>query len=193
MPAMQAVTNFVDGTVVHQGDLNNLSTNIDTLCQQTTGKTAAAAASSKPLAQVDMNAVQSIPNSTATLISWNLASTQITDTFWVASVPTQLTVVTAGWYNMDLQVCWDNGATTNRVIGMMVNGTTPSANSISEINYIGTTTTVFKHRATAYAHLSVGATIYAYVSQNSGGGSLNINPTSISFPGTFMSVRWDAP
>lgn len=193
MPAMQPVTTFTDGVVVHQADLNNLSTNITTLCQQTTGKTAAQGASSKPLAQVDMNAVQSIPNATVTLVSWNLASTQITDTVWVASAPTQLTIVTAGWYAMDLQVCWDNGATTNRVIGMMVNGTTPSANSVSEINYIGTTTTVFKHRATAYAHLSAGATIYAYVSQSSGGGSLNINPSSISYPGTYMSVRWDAP
>jgi hypothetical protein len=192
MPAMLPVTTFVDGVVVHQGDLNNLSTNIDTLCQQTTGKTAAQGASSKPLAQVDMNAVQSIANTTVTVISWNLASTQVTDTMWVASQATQLTVVTAGWYAMDLQVCWDNGLNSNRVIGMMVNGTTPTANSISEVNYIGTTTSVFKQRATAYAHLSVGATIYAYVNQTSGG-SLNINPNSISYPGTYMSVRWDAP
>src|SRR5690242_3006299 len=147
MPAMQATTNFVDGVVVHQGDLNNLSTNINTLCQQTTGKTPAQAASSKPITQVDLNATQSIPDTAITLISWNLASTSITDTIWVASAPTVLTIVTPGWYSMDLQVCWANGTMNNRVIGMMVNGTTPTANSIAEVNAGNSTTvTLFKHR-----------------------------------------------
>jgi hypothetical protein len=193
MPAMQATTNFVDGVVVHQGDLNNLSTNINTLCQQTTGKTPAQAASSKPITQVDLNATQSISDTVITLISWNLASTSITDTIWVASAPTVLTIVTPGWYSMDLQVCWANGTMNNRVIGMMVNGTTPTANSIAEVNAGNSTTvTLFKHRCTAYAHLNQGATVYAYCLQTSGG-AINLNPNSVAYPGTFMSVRWDAP
>lgn len=194
MPAMQATTNFVDGVVVHQGDLNNLSTNINTLCQQTTGKTPAQAASSKPITQVDLNATQSIPNADAiTLISWNLASTSITDTIWVASSPTVLTIVTPGFYMMDLQVCWASATLTNRVCGIMVNGTTPTANSVGENNFTGVTSAApYKHRCTAYVHLNQGATVYAYVAQDSPG-ALNINPNSVAFPGVFMTVRWDAP
>lgn len=194
MPSMTSLTSFVDGTMVHQGDLNNLSTNINTLCQQTTGKTAAQGASSKPITQVDLNATRSIPDTSTTVISWNLASASVTDTLWVSSNPTWLTIVTPGWYVMDLQVCWASATVSNRVIGIMINGTTPSANSISETNFVNpATTSLFKHRTTAYAHLAAGATIYAYVSQQSGGGALNINPNSVSYPGTFMSVRWDAP
>lgn len=194
MPAMSALSTFTDGTMVHQGDLNNLSTNINTLCQQTTGKTAAQGASSKPITQVDLNATQSIPDATTTVISWNLASTTVTDTLWVASNPTFLTIISAGWYAMELQVCWAAATLTNRVLGVMINGTTPSANSISENNFINPATSgLFKHRATAYAHLAAGATIYAYTFQQSGGGAINIVPTSSSYPGTFLSVRWDAP
>jgi len=193
MPAMQPVTNFVDGVVVHQGDLNNLGTNINTLCQQSTGKTAAAAASSKPITQVDLNATQSVPDGTLALVSWHVASTSITDTIWVASTPTVITVVTPGWYAIDIQICWASAAQTNRVVGIMVNGTTPTSNSIGEIDAAnGSVVGLFKHRCTAYAHLSQGATIYAYVVQVSGG-AVNLNPSSVSFPGTFMSVRWDAP
>lgn len=195
MPAMQAVTNFVDGNVVHQGDLNNLSTNIDTLCQQTTGKTAAQAASSKPVTQVDINANQSIPDTTLVLVSWNLASTSITDTIWVASAPTVLTIITPGWYAIEFQVCWSSGRMQNRVIGMMVNGTVPTANSVAELNdgfQSITDVTLFKQRVSAYVHLSQGATLYGYVVQTSGG-AINIVPNSVSYPGTFMSVRWDAP
>lgn len=195
MPAMQATTNFADGVVVHQGDLNNLSTNINTLCQQTTGKTPAQAASSKPVTQVDINANQSISDTTLTLVSWNLASTSITDTIWVASSPTVLTIVTPGWYAIELQVCWSTGRMQNRVIGMMVNGTTPTANSIAELNDGFTSitdVTLFKQRVTGYVHLNQGATLYAYVVQTSGG-AINITPNSVSYPGTFMSVRWDAP
>jgi len=194
MPAMQATTNFVDGVVVHQGDLNNLSTNINTLCQQTTGKTPSQTASSKPITQVDLNTTQSIPDSAITLVSWNVASTSITDTIWVASGPTVLTIVTPGFYTIDFQACWANAAMNNRVLGIMVNGTTPTANSIGESNAgNGSTTSLFMHRCTAYAHLNQGATLYAYVVQSSGGGAVNLNPSSVSFPGTFMSVRWDAP
>lgn len=195
MPAMQATTNFVDGVVVHQGDLNNLSTNINTLCQQTTGKTPSQAASSKPITQVDLNTTQSISDTSLTLVSWNVASTSTTDTIWVASNPTLLTIVTPGWYAIEFQVCWSSGRMQNRVIGMMVNGTTPTANSIAELNdgfSSITDVTLFKQRVTGYAHLGQGATLYAYVVQTSGG-AINLNPNSVSYPGTFMSVRWDAP
>lgn len=194
MPAMSALTSFTDGNVVHQADLNNYGTNIDTLCQQTTGKTAAAAKSSKAITQVERNANLSIADGGASpiIITWNTASQQITDTLWTAGSPTVLTVVTAGWYQMNLQVTWASAVLSIRTSGIMVNGTVQATNSIASTSFSSTSTNVSYQQVGAYYRLAAGATIYGFVYQSSGG-AVNLNPTSVLAPGTYLAVRWDAP
>lgn len=188
MPSMSALTSFTDGVVVHQGGLNNLSTNIDTLCQLTTGKTAASGVSSKPLCRTSITSSQSIPDSTITVISWNTANAS-TDNMWVSSVPTSMVVQTAGWYAITVQASWNGATQSNRSIGVMINGTTESVNGVAKTWFAGSLNGPWYHQVTAYEHLAVGATIYGYVYQVSGGALSLVTST----PGTYMSARWDAP
>ncbi|MFC0438749.1 hypothetical protein [Kutzneria buriramensis] len=189
MVAMTALTSFVDGNIPHQGDLNNYGTNIDALCQLTTGKTAASGVSSKPLVKVALNANQSIAGNTLTIPSWNAASAN-TDNMWVVSNPTFLTVRTAGWYAILLQTSWASGTLTERNLGIMINGTTENTNSVAKNDYFGSPADNIYLQVTAYEHLAVGATIYGYVYQTSGG---SLNLLSAAPAGTYLSARWDAP
>jgi hypothetical protein len=188
MVAMNALTSFVDGTFPHQADLNNYGSNIDALCQLTTGKTAASGVSSKPLCRVSLNANQSIPDSTITVVSWNAAGAN-TDNMWVASQPTQLTVQTAGWYAILLQDSWTGATQSNRSCGIMINGTSEATNGVAKNWFAGSLNGPWYHQVVAYEHLAAGATIYGYVYQVSGG-ALNL---VTSVPGTYLSARWDAP
>lgn len=188
MPSMTSLTSFVDGSIVHQGDLNNLSANINTLCQLTTGKTAASGVSSKPLVRTSITSNQSIPDSTITVISWNTANAS-TDNMWVSSVPTALTVQTAGWYSILVQAAWASGTQSNRSIGVMINGTNENVNGVAKTWFAGSLVGPWYQQVTAYEHLAAGATIYGYVYQVSGG-ALNL---VTSVPATYMSARWDAP
>lgn len=188
MPSMTAPTNFTDGVVVHQADLNNLSTNLDSLCQITTGKTAASGVSTKPIVRVGLNANQSIPDSTITVVSWNAASTN-TDNMWVASQPTQLTVQTAGWYQILMQTAWNGATQSNRSCGVMINGTSEAVNGVAKNWFAGSLNGPWYHQVLAYEHLAAGATIYGYVYQVSGGALSLVT----SVPGTYLSARWDAP
>jgi hypothetical protein len=185
---MTAPTTFTDGVVVHQADLNNLSTNIDTLCQLTTGKTAASGVATKPITYAALTANQSIPDSTITVVSWNVASTN-TDNMWVGSQPTQFTVQTAGWYHILMQVSWNPAVQSNRSCGIMINGTAEAANGVAKTWFAGSLNGPWYQQVTAYQHLAAGATIYGYVYQVSGGALSLVT----SVPSTYMSARWDAP
>jgi hypothetical protein len=185
---MTSLTSFTDGVVVHQGGLNNLSTNIDTLCQLTTGKTAASGVATKAITYAALTGSQSISDSTITVISWNVASTS-TDNMWVSSLPTQMTVQTAGWYHILLQTSWAGATQSNRSCGIMINGTSEATNGIAKTWFAGSLNGPWYHQVSAYQHLAAGATIYGYVYQVSGG-ALNLVNT---VPSTWMSARWDAP
>lgn len=187
MPSMTAWSTFTDGTVVHQAALNNLSTNGDTLCQITTGKTSASGVSSKPICEAHLTGTQSIAASTDTLISWN-ASAYNTDNLWTASQPTQFTVQTAGKYRISVVTDWTANATGMRSTKVLVNGT---ANSNAVASFVGSASNTFDTCYTVEytVQLAVGAVIYFDTFQNSGGAVT----VGTAFGGTSAVVEWVAP
>jgi hypothetical protein len=113
---------------------------------------------------------------------------------WVASQPTQLTVQTAGIYWLFSQTRWPTIAspTLNTVCAsnLMVNGTTPSSNTIAA-NLIPLVSNGAGpgNQCGAIVNLAAGSTVYLDVWQSSGG-SLTL-PTN--FGGTFLGAIFLTP
>lgn len=163
-----ALPSFVDGTVVHQADLNSLVSNINVMAVAVAGKTQAAQYV-RPEAAVHLSVTQNITTATTTLVTYGVADIN-TDNLWTASVPNQMTVQTAGVYLLTHSAIFSNGLTTSgnpSEARIMVNGTTPSTNTVA----CGTTSVYnagWFVTCTAVAKLAVGATIFFSVSQSSG-------------------------
>lgn len=188
---MTAWTSFTDGVVVHQAGLNNLSTNGDSLCQITTGKTSASGVSSKPICEVHLTSNKSIANSADTLISWD-ATGYNTDNMWVGSVPTQITVQTAGKYRISVTTDWAPNVTGARLTKILVNGTA-NANSVATTQTGANPVAIATAYSTVYtAALAAGATIFVDVLQNSGG-ALNLEVNTNGSGGCSICVEWMAP
>lgn len=191
MPAMSALTGCVDDVLTTATDLNNWSTNIDTLCQQTTGRTATAGASTKPLLKLRRSTNQSIPINTPTLISWSSAVTQSGVT-WSAGTPTQVTIVTAGWYCITAQVTWASGGGSSlRGINLYINGTSDPTNVPTSFTMVmgGPSVATVRHQIEGYEHLTAGATVYLGVYQSSPA-AINLVPSPY---GVWSTITWDAP
>lgn len=184
---MSALTTFVDGVVVHQADLNNLSTNIDTLCQITTGKTAASGVSTKPMAMVHISADKTINNNTDTLIVWDVADYN-TDNMWVGSQATQFTVQTAGKYRINVVTVWASNASGIRSTKIMVNGTS-NANVVTSSIFPPVSGIDTAYTTTCTVALAAGATVYLDVFQSSGS---NI-AVRTAFGGTWATIEWCSP
>ena len=134
-----ALPSFVDGTLVHQADLNSLVSNINVAALQNFGKQQPAQYV-KPLCLVHLTTTQTITTGTETLVSWG-ATDVSTDNMWVSSQPTQMTVQTAGTYTLGFSAVFTNGLTTstNSSEGrIMVNGTVPATNTVG-----GNTTSIY--------------------------------------------------
>lgn len=187
MPSMSALTTFTDGAVVHQADLNNLSTNIDALCQITTGKTAASGVSTKPMAMVHISADKLITNNVDALISWDVADYN-TDNMWVGSQPTQFTVQTAGKYRVNVVTVWANNASGIRSTKIMVNGTS-NANVVTSTIITPVSSIETAYTTTCTVALAANATVYLDVFENSGS-NINVRTT---FGGTWATIEWCAP
>lgn len=187
MPSMTAWSSFTDGVIVHQAALNNLSTNGDSLCQITTGKTSASGVTSKPICEVHLTGPQSISNSTDALIAWN-ASAYNTDNMWVPGTANQVTVNTAGKYRISVVTDWSANATGMRSTKVMVNGT---SNSNVVASFVGSTSSAFDccYTVEYTVALAIGATIYVDVFQNSG----STLTTGLAFGGTSAVVEWVCP
>jgi hypothetical protein len=188
MVAMTALTSFTDGVIVRQAELNNLASNIDALCQMTTGKPASLGHSSKPMALVRINANQDIPGNTDTLINWNAADYD-TDNLWVPSVPNHFTVNTAGKYVIRTGVIWNANANGGRITKIFVNGTAnPNAVATTDISASNVFETSYTTESPAVP-LAYGATVYVNTWQN------GVNPLTLSsaYGGTWLSIEWVAP
>lgn len=189
MPSMAAWPTFTDGTVVHDTAMNLLSTNGDTLCQITTGKTSASGVSAKPSARVMRVANQSIANTTNVQPSWD-TETYDTDNLWVSSTATQFTIQTAGKYRITVNTDWAVNGTGYRATRIQVNGTA-DANTIASVVLpaiagVDTVTSV-----TDTAQLAAGATVSVIVSQNSGA-ALNLGSTT-GYGGSSATIEWISP
>jgi hypothetical protein len=180
VPAMSAITQFVDGVMVDAAALNNLSTNIDALTQLTTGKTAASRVTSKPVLKLKRTAALSISNSTTpTQITWD---TQLLDTDNMWASGQVITIQTAGWYRVDLQVTWASGSASPRHAPTNLAALTDER--LGRSNPIA-------QQVRLYDRLDAGTTLRAGCLQTTSG-SLALDP-SVNYGGVWMSIAWDAP
>jgi hypothetical protein len=189
VPAMSPITQFVDGVLVDAAALNNLSTNIDTLSQLATGKAAASGVTSKPVLKLKRTAALSIASSTTpTVLTWD---TQLldTDNMWLTGQV--ITIQTAGWYRIDLQVTWVSGSASQRQALIYVNGSTDPTNLAAlKDERLGRTNPIAQ-QVRLYDRFAAGTTLRAGALQTTGG-SLALDP-STNYGGVWMSVAWDAP
>lgn len=188
MPAMSALTQFVDGVPVTAAGLNNLGSNINTLALLATGRTTASAAAAKPALLVKQTSARSISNNTTTAIPWDTAALN-TDTMWSSGAT--ITVHTAGWYAITLQVTWASGATGMRTAMIFINGTAYPTNLAAEQDRTMATSGAIWVQAHLQERLAAGATITAGYYQSSGG-SLSTDASATN-GGVWMSAMWKAP
>jgi len=188
---MSGLTAFTDGLVPSASNLNNLGTNIDTLCQITTGKAAATGVTSKgvtkPYKTVNGAA---IPTSFLFRVAYNATAGNV-DSSWLMSYDTGVVPHRDGWWRIEAQAAWDPYAPSERRIGIAVNGTNDS-------NIIACSSTQMaapnpynqRQQVSCISHIGSGTTIYVLVWQDSGV-SANLDPNTQW--GTWVSVVWEAP
>ncbi|MFD1145983.1 hypothetical protein [Saccharothrix hoggarensis] len=188
MPAMSSPTSFVDGVLVHQADLNNLSVNIDTLTQLTQGKPAASGVSHKPMAMVKLTSPQPVNNSTDLIVPWH-AEVYDFDNLWTPGSANRFSVQTSGKYVIRMGTDWSANATGLRTTKIFVNGTS-NANTVA--GYSAPPPSAFDAFYTVESppvSLAAGASVYFDVFQSSGV-TLDLG---LSFGGTWASIEWVAP
>lgn len=180
MPApIPAISSFTDGVVAHAVDLNSLGSNLTNLYNYTMG----GFRTLKPACEVRLtNATFSVPNSTDTQISWDVADVN-TDNMWSSPTPGQMTVQTAGTYFLYVQAV-HTGAFSTFTTRLLVNGTTPSTNAVGSFSGNANGGNI-----SAVVALAVNATIYGFVSQSTGA-AVNLATT---FGGCRMAAIWLSP
>lgn len=169
------IPSFTDGTIVHQGSLNALSSNLTNLYNYTLG----GFLNSPAFCITNQTIAQSIPNTTATPISFNTTVVN-SSTMWVASQPTQLTVTIAGTYLLIGKVRYGaSAAGTFRFAEVMINGTSSPGNVVADsVAPPGTAGSGSAATAVIAYRLAVGNTIFLAALQDSGGG-LNTNVNAV--------------
>ncbi|HEY2763416.1 MAG TPA: hypothetical protein VGJ13_05300 [Pseudonocardiaceae bacterium] len=172
---------FTDGVVVHQASLNALSTGINNINSLLTG--AVAPRAYVPTAAAYTNASHNVNSAADTIITFDAALTN-NDNMWVAS-NSNFTVNTAGIYIIYGQVHFASNNTGSRAVHLLLNGTAVG-NSVAAHNHPGMTTGdgVALTAISPPWSLSVGATIYMSVYQDSGG----LLATTVTFSGTYMAA-----
>lgn len=178
------IPSFTDGTVVHQADLNALASNLTNLYSYNQG----AFNTQRPACMAVQTVVQAVTNSIATLVTFNSAPVNVGN-MWVASQPAQITIQVAGIYYLFGQVRYaaNAGATLGIVSrgNIMINGTTPGTNSVSNTDVPFMTAGNGPTSAAWFvSNLAVGATVYLDTLHNTGG---TIN-TSLLYGGSFLSA-----
>lgn len=140
-----------------------------------------------PAARVTHDANQSIPNSSATAIAFN-TETLDTDTMHDNSTNnTRLTCKTAGIYSIFAQARFASNATGDRILAIVLNGTTTLVNQrVPAVNGNVTSLNVY----TEYS-LAVNDYVEATAFQNSGG-ALNVQSDGVLTPVLGMSYKGKA-
>lgn len=160
---------FTDGQIVHQGDLNALSTGINNLATYMLGATLPR--SYVPMIKLQRAAAQTIPTGTDTLVSWDTVVGPNNDTMWVASQPTTVSIKTAGSYVVLAQGSLATNTTGSRYMQILLNGTDSTTNAVAMDNQAGANwgDGNMMRAAVLLPGLSAGSTIYLNLWQNSGG------------------------
>lgn len=188
MPAMTGLTQFTDGVVVNAAGLNNITSNINTLALLAVGKPTSTLAAAKPLVQVRQTTARSVPSGVNTTIPWDIAAAN-SDNMWSAGAT--VTVQTAGWYDITLQVAWVSGAASLRAALIFLNGTAYPTNLAAEQDRTMAATGAIWLQAHLLERLPAGATITGGYYQNSGA-ALNTDPSTAN-GGVWMTAAWKGP
>lgn len=177
---------FVTASMVHQAQLNLLSTGINNLSLLLTG--AVAPRSYIPAATASINTTQSIANNADQTVTWNVAGVN-NDVGWASSAPDHLTVKSPGVYIAWAQAHFTSNGTGHRALHVMQNGTSIIANSIAvnAVPAVGASADTIFMAISPPLRMAVGAQIYLSVYQNSGGALNLLNTLSGSF---LALVRW---
>lgn len=187
-----AIPSFVDGQVVHQGDLNALAQNLTNLYAYNQG----GFRTQRPCVIAKQNNSQPVNNQTDTLLTFNAAPVN-TDNMWVVSAPDRLTIQTAGIYFLFSQVRWPSLSGINQgsvfASNLMVNGTNPLTNTIATQTALAILQTTPDNagptpQCATVANLSVGAVVYLDVWQNCGN-----QVTQANFGSTFLGAVFLTP
>lgn len=178
------IPSFTDGSVVHQADLNALATNLTNLYTYNQG----AFNTQRPCAIATQTVAQNINNNAETILTYNQAGPNVGN-MWIASQPTQLTIQTPGSYFLFGQVRHNvfAGATLGTIArgNILINGTSPAANSVSNTDVPFMTAGNGTTSAAWYlTNLAAGATIYMSTLQNTGG---PVN-TVMLYGGSFLAA-----
>jgi hypothetical protein len=176
-----AIPSFVDGTVVHQGDLNALASNLTNLYAYNQ----AGFFTQRPCVLVKQTTGQSIAHFTNVLVNYQTAAIN-NDNMWTASVANQLTIQHAGIYLLFAGVRWPAmaGASLNNftAANILVNGTNAATNTVA-LNDRAMLSTAGGQLVLAMANLAAGATAYVNVSHNQGGAQTLLTDFGGSFFG----------
>jgi hypothetical protein len=159
-----AIPSFVDGTVVHQADLNALASNLTNLYAYNQ----AGFFTQRPSVLVKATSGQTVANNTHTIVAFQ-SSLINTDNMWTASLPNQFTIQHAGMYWVFGQVRWPASAANLIQTNIMVNGTAVPANIAVTATLPAVNGSAGGHHVAWMANLAVGATLYLDGFQNSGG------------------------
>jgi hypothetical protein len=184
-----AIPSFTDGTLVRQGDLNALASNLTNLYSYNHG----GFRTQRDCVIVTANSA-SIAATTDTLISFASASVN-TNGMWVAGSPTQITIQTAGVYWVFSQTRWPtvNAPTNSNVVAsnLLANGTavsnTVASNLVPMIATGGGAGP--SNQCSTLINLAAGATLYLDVWQNA---STAIS-TGTDYGGTFLGAIYQTP
>lgn len=158
------IPSFVDGTVVHQADLNALAANLTNLYNYNN----AGFFTQRPTVLLNTTTGQSIPNATHTTVNFQVAQVN-TDNMWVSSVANQITVQHAGIYWVFGQLRWPPSAANLMQTNVLVNGTSIPTNIGVTSQLPAVNGSAGGHHVAWLANLAVGATLYLDGYQNSGG------------------------
>lgn len=174
-----ALPTFIDGSLVHQGDLNALAVNLDYLYAYTLG----GYTTTKPLTMLRQTTPQVIATATPTIINWDTADKN-TDGAWSAGTPSTVYVQTDGTYRILAQCGYIPSTASKCTIYVLINGTDVVNNAIAlqtvngDLSQVDITT-----------QLAAGASVQIAFQQQTGS---NQNATP-QYGGQRLTVEWLCP
>lgn len=177
-----AIPSFVDGTVVHQTDLNALASNLTNIYSYLLG----GFRTQPPIAVIQQNNAQTIASGASGAAFVLDTAVLNTNNMWTPSVPSQITIQTAGTYLVLFHVEWGAAFTGYRFCGVTLNGTTIPTNYLANAPYYDPSLVSGASTLCAAVYpLSIGAELYPLAGQGSGVNQATATGASLN---SFMSV-----
>jgi hypothetical protein len=173
---------FIDSVLVNATPLTALATGVNSINSLLTGAVAPRAYVPTSTAKITSN--KSISNNSDTVVTFDSAGVN-NDTMWTAAV-NHFTIKTAGVYVAWAQCHFSANATGVRSCHIMLNGTSPTSNSVAAAarNAFPSGDGSFFVAVSPPLSLAVNAQLFFSVFQNSGG-ALNLDTVD---SGAFMGV-----